>query len=205
MDLSQLPPKQKRVYDYIRDRIERSGGSPTIEEIRRDLSLRSVATVHEHLTTLENRGLIERTRHSPRSIALTKHLDEANAGREIPLLGVVAAGQPIVAVLTHERVWVPSAMCGRHTNAFALRVEGDSMAEDHILDGDIIVLEQRQVAESGETVVALIDNTEATVKKFYRADQHIHLKPANAAYKPLILASERVQVQGVVKGILHYA
>jgi repressor LexA len=95
-------------------------------------------------------------------------------------------------------------MCGR-ANTFALRVRGDSMVEDHIQNGDIIVLEQRQTAESGETVVALIDNSEATVKRFYRENNQIHLKPANDAYKPLILSADRVRVQGVVKGVLHYA
>ena len=205
MSISELPPKQRRVYDYILDRLERSEVSPTIEEIRLNLNLRSVATVHEHLQTLERRGFIERTPHSPRSITIIRQR-EIHFGREIPLLGVVSAGQPIEAVLTEEHVWVPLAMCGR-ANTFALRVRGDSMVEDHIQNGDIIVLEQRQTAESGETVVALIDNSEATVKKFYRDHDNgqIHLRPANAAYDPLILAADRVRVQGVVKGVLHFA
>lgn len=203
MGISELPPKQRRVYDYILDRLERSEVSPTIEEIRRNLKLRSVATVHEHLRTLERRGFIERTRHSPRSITIVRQR-ESHFGREVPLLGVVSAGHPVEAVLSEEHVWVPLAMCGR-AGTFALRVRGDSMVQDHIQNGDIIVLEQRQTAESGETVVALIDNSEVTVKRFYRDNNQIHLRPANDQFQPIILSADRVKIQGVVKGVLHYA
>lgn len=203
MSPTDLLPKQRRVYEFIRARIELSGEVPTIEEVRRELNLRSVATIHQHLRTLEQKGFIQRTPHSPRSITLVQQADGPQ-GRELPLLGVVAAGRPIEAVLTDERVWVPLSMCSRGNN-FALRVRGDSMVEAYIQDGDIIVVEQRLLAENGETVVALVDNSEATVKRFYREGDEISLRPANRAYAPITLPAFRVQIQGIVRGVLHFS
>jgi repressor LexA len=171
-----------------------------MEEIGRHFELRSPATIHQHLQALEQAGLIKRARNASRGITLGGPVNEG----EIPLLGSVAAGRPIEAVLSEETVSVPTNMLGSG-RTFALRVKGDSMIDEHIRDGDIIIVSSRQTAENGQTVVALIDGSDATVKKFYRERNSIKLEAANPKFDPLyIKPPQRVQVQGIVIGIIRY-
>jgi len=156
--------------------------------------------VHQLLSVLEREGLIRRIKHASRGIELVK-AESDDTPCEIPLLGVVAAGQPIEAVLNHESVVIPPDMLGRK-RTFALRVRGDSMIDEQIRDGDFLIVESRETAENGQTVVALVDGSDTTVKRFYREANQIRLEPANPAYQPIIKPAERVHIQGVVIGVI---
>jgi len=163
----------------------------------------SSASVHSILSALEREGLIRRIPNVSRGIELLspETIDGADAS-EVPLLGLVAAGQPIEAVLSHETVSAPRDMVGRG-RMFALRVRGDSMIDENIQDNDIILVSSQQTAENGQVVVALIDGNFATVKKFYREAEFIRLEPANPQFKPIFIKTpERIQIQGVVRGLI---
>ena len=196
-----LTPRQREIYDYLCRFTEANGYAPTIAEIRAHFNLSSPATVHHLLSTLEREGLIRRIPHASRGIEIVKqeHKEETC---EIPLLGAVAAGQPIEAILSQEIVSIPPDMLGRG-RTFALKVRGDSMIEEHITDGDFVIVESRQTAENGQTVVALIDGSDATVKRFYREKNQIRLEAANPQYEPIIIKPpDRVRIQGIVIGLL---
>ena len=195
--------KQRRVFEFIRRYIESNHEPPTIAEIGRQFQMSSSASVHAILTALEREGLIKRIPNVSRGIQIVEQqettTDESN---DIPLLGTVAAGQPIEAILSHDTVAVPKDMQGRG-GTFALRVRGDSMIEENIQDGDIIVVASQKTADNGQVVVALIDGNYATVKKFYREPDFIRLEPANPQFKPIFIKTpERIQIQGVVRGLL---
>ena len=200
--------KQRRVFDFIRRYIESNHEPPTIAEIGRQFQMSSSASVHAILIALEREGLIKRIPNVSRGIQIVEQqppqppeatTDESN---EIPLLGTVAAGQPIEAILSHDTVSVPRHMQGRG-RTFALRVRGDSMIDENIQDGDIIVVSSQKTADNGQVVVALIDGAYATVKKFYREPDFIRLEPANPQFKPIFIKTpERIQIQGVVKGLI---
>ncbi len=194
-----LTRRQREIYDYLQAYIEREGYAPSLEEIGSHFRLSSVATVHKHVQNLVEKGLLRKTWNRSRSIELVP--PEPHGAREIPLLGAVAAGQPIEAIATPDTITVPLEIAGRR-ECFALRVRGESMIEDHILDGDVVVLESRTTPRDGETVVALIDREEATLKRFYQDGGKVRLVPANAALAPMIYPAERVDVQGVVVGLL---
>ena len=169
-------------------------------EIGRQFQMRSSASVHGILSALEREGLIKRIPNVSRGIELVEQVDMDES--EIPLLGIVAAGQPIEAVLSHDTVPVPKDMQGRG-RIFALRVRGDSMIEENIQDGDIIIVASQKTAENGQVVVALIDGNYATVKKFYREPDFIRLEPANPQFKPIFVKTpERIQIQGIVRGLI---
>lgn len=195
-----LTPHQRNVFDFVRQFIEERNESPTIAEIGAHFKLRSPSTVHHLLTALEREGLIRRIPNAGRGIELVGVAEDPSEC-EVPLLGVIAAGRPIEAVLDQETVMIPAAMLGR-SRTFALRVRGDSMIEDHICSGDIIVVESRPTAENGKTVVALVDGNEATVKRFQRDGAMVRLIPANAAYDPIVVPADRVTIQGIVIGLL---
>ena len=195
-----LTPRQREIYEYISRFWETHGYAPTIAEIRAHFGLNSPATVHQLLSVLEREGLIRRIKHASRGIELVK-AEASEAPCEIPLLGVVAAGQPIEAVLNHESVIIPPDMLGRR-RTFALRVRGDSMIDEQIRDGDYLIVESRETAENGQTVVALVDGSDATVKRFYRESSQIRLEPANPAYQPIIKSAEQVHIQGIVIGVI---
>jgi len=193
--------RQKQVYEFISRYIETQQQPPTIAEIGRQFKLSSSASVHSILLALEREGLIKRIPNVSRGIELIKQ-DRNGDDTEIPLLGLVAAGQPIEAILTHETVAAPRDMIGRG-RTFALRVRGDSMIEENIQDGDIIIVASQSTAENGQVVVALIDGNYATVKKFYREADFIRLQPANPQFKPLLIKTpERIRIQGVVRGLI---
>jgi repressor LexA len=195
-----VSPRQRQVYDYLSRYFDAHRHAPTIAEIGAHFNLSSPSTVHHILTGLEREGLIRRIPNVSRGIEIVRQ--ESEEGPEIPLLGVVAAGQPIEAILSNETVHVPRDMVGRG-RTYALRVRGDSMIGDHICEGDLIVVQSRQTAENGQTVVALIDGTDATVKRFYKARDHIRLEASNPKYKPIIVKpADRLNIQGVVVGVI---
>ena len=193
--------RQKQVYEFISRFMEVQKQPPTIAEIGKHFKMSSSASVHAILSALEREGLIKRIPNVSRGIEIVKQ-ENASEDFEIPLLGLVAAGQPIEAILAHETVSAPRDMIGRG-RMFALRVRGDSMIEENIQDGDIIFVSSQPTAENGQVVVALIDGNYATVKKFYREPDFIRLEPANPQFKPIFIkTTERLQIQGVVRGLI---
>ena len=195
-----LTKRQKQLYDYIDDFIARHGYAPTLEEIGARFRLSSLATVHKHLTNLEEKGLIKRKWNFSRAIEMVPQQKRA-AAVQLPLLGYVAAGAPIEALENAESFVVPEEFV-RRQNTFALRVKGNSMIDDGICDGDYIIVEQRPSASNGETVVALV-NGEATVKKFHRdKGGKIRLMPANESIAPIIVKDRDVAIRGVVVAVM---
>jgi repressor LexA len=193
--------RQRQVYEYICRYTENQKQPPTIAEIGKQFQMTSSASVHSILSALEREGLIKRIPNISRGIEIVKQ-ETPEDDYEIPLLGLVAAGQPIEAILTHETVSAPKNMIGRG-RMFALRVRGDSMIEENIQDNDIIIVSSQQTAENGQMVVALIDGNYATVKKFYREADFIRLEPANPQFKPIFIKTPgRLQLQGVVRGLI---
>ena len=196
-----ITARQRQVYEFIRRYLEVNNQPPTIAEIGKQFQMTSPASVHSIVSSLEREGLIRRIPNVSRGIEI---IEQESAGEEfeIPLLGTVAAGQPIEAILSHETVTAPKNMVGRG-RMFALRVRGDSMIEENIQDNDIIIVSSQQTAENGQMVVALIDGNYATVKKFYREPDFIRLEPANPQFKPIFIKTpERIQIQGVVRGLI---
>ena len=196
-----VTPRQKQVYEFIARFIEAHKQPPTIAEIGRQFKMSSPASVHSILSTLEREGFIKRIPNVSRGIELLPQGIDSD-DTEIPLLGIVAAGQPIEAILTSDTVSAPRDLIGRG-RTFALRVRGDSMIEENIQDGDIIIVVAQQTAQNGQMVVALIDGNYATVKKFYREPDFIRLEPANPQFKPIFIKTpERVRIQGIVRGLI---
>jgi repressor LexA len=194
-----VTPRQKEMLEYLRTYIDEHGYAPTLDEIGRHFGLTSLATVHKHIQNLERKGLVRRLAHQSRALALATASDGPRAA-EIPLLGRVAAGTPIEPVEGPDTVAIPEAMLGRR-ETFALRVQGDSMVGDGILNNDLIVVEVRDDAPNGATVVALVRG-EATVKRLYRERGRIRLQPANDRVAPIVVAERDVDVRGVVIGLL---
>jgi repressor LexA len=197
-----LTKRQKEIFDFVRSYIERDGYAPSLEEIGAQFGLSSVATVHKHVQNLVEKGLLRKAWNRSRSIELV--VEEPASAVSIPLLGAVAAGQPIEAVSTPDSVQVPADIVA-NKECYALRVEGDSMVDDHILDGDLVVLESRKLPHNGETVVALVRHEDVTLKRFYHDGPIVRLVPANSALQPMEFPAEDIEVQGVVVGLLrHY-
>lgn len=194
-----LTKRQKQVLDFIKNFISEHGYSPSLEEISQNFDLSSLATAHKHVSNLAAKGVIKRGWNRSRSIELLD--DEVRQVRELPLLGLIAAGKPIEAVETHEVIDLQAEFAGKE-GTYVLKVKGDSMIEEQIKDGDYVVVEARQQAENGETVVALIDGDKATLKKFYREKDHIRLEPANPNMAPIIVREEDLKIQGVVVAVL---
>lgn len=196
-----ISPRQREVFDFLNRFINEYGKAPTIAEIQAHFGLNSPSTVHSLLSALEREGLIRRTPNVSRGIEITGS-DLTTGECEIPLLGVIAAGRPIEAILSQDTICIPRDMLGKG-RTFALHVRGDSMIGEGILDGDSIIVESRQTAENGQTVVALIDGGEATVKRFYLERGRVRLEAANPRYKPIIIKPpDRVGIQGIVIGVL---
>lgn len=194
-----LTKRQREILAFLRSYLEEHGCSPTLEEIADHFGLASLNGVYKHLQLLEERGAIKRLSNRARSIQL---IDEEGRGEStLPLLGTVAAGRPIEAISTPEEIPVPGTfLTGKHN--FVLRVSGDSMIDEQIRDGDFVIVEKRERAENGEMVVALIDNEETTLKKFYREGRTIRLQPANALLSPIYVDEEKIRIQGVVVGLI---
>jgi repressor LexA len=194
-----LTKRQKELYDFLEHYIGTCGYAPTLEEIGEHFELSSLATVHKHLANLEEKGLIRRRWNFSRAIELTRDIKAGAVA--LPLLGTVAAGKPIEALEGDDTFAVPEEFI-RRNETFVLRVQGNSMIDDGIWDGDYVVVESRPTAENGETVVALVSG-EATVKKFYREKGgRIRLMPANEAMAPIIARDKDVEVRGVVVAVM---
>ena len=196
-----LTRRQKEILDFLARHIERKGYAPTIEEIGGHFGLSSLATVHKHLTNLQQKGLIKREWNRSRALELVP-ADVKVRAVELPLLGRVAAGTPIEAVSGSETIFVPEDMVGRR-DTYVLQVKGDSMIDEHIRDGDYVIVESRKSARDGEMVIALLEGERVTLKKLYReSGGRVRLQPANAAMEPRYIEPERCRVQGVVIGVL---
>ncbi len=196
-----ITARQRRVLDYIKRYFDEHQEAPTIAEIGKVFGMSSSASVHHVVSILEREGFIRRIPNVSRGIELVE-TESAKQKYEIPLLGVVAAGTPIEAILNYETVSIPRDMM-REGRMFALRVRGDSMVDQQIRENDLIILQSQQTAENGQTVVALVDGSDATVKRFYGSRNQVRLEPANPNYKPIIIRPpERVQIQGVVVGVI---
>lgn len=198
-----LTKRQSEILTYLQAHIADQGYAPSFEEIAERFSFQSLATVHEHLTNLERKGYIRRAYNESRSIEVLPPRG-TSAASEIPLLGKVAAGMPIESLMQDETIAVPDSMLPRRGGPnFALKVQGASMIDEHILDGDFVVVHGRQSAENGEMVIALVNGSEATVKKFYReSGGWIRLQPANATMQPMRFQERDVLIQGVVVGVI---
>jgi repressor LexA len=196
-----LTKRQREILDYLQDFIQQHGYAPSLEEIGRHFGLSSLATVHKHLSNLQDKGVINRHWNRSRSLELLTGRTAARSV-EVPMLGYVAAGVPIEAVSSPESIAVPEALASARRDTYVLRVRGDSMIDEQIRDGDWVIVEDRKQADNGETVVALVGGQEVTLKKFYREAGRIRLQPANTAMQPIYVDPDNVQVQGVVVGVM---
>jgi repressor LexA len=195
-----LTKRQKELVDYLDAYIAKHGYAPTLEEIGEHFELSSLATVHKHLTNLEQKGLIRRKWNRSRALEVVPQQRRV-AAAELPLLGRVAAGTPIEPVEAPDTIAVPEELVGRGDN-FVLRVKGSSMLEEGILDGDFIVVQAREQADNGDTVVALVKG-EATVKRFFREKAGmVRLQPANEAMQPIVVRAADVEIRGVVVAVM---
>ena len=207
-----LKPREQKIYDFMKKETTKKGYPPTVREICTALNIRSTSTVHKDIARLENKGYIRKDPSKPRAISFVdkgvgRAQDSVELSRDdivdVPLVGHIAAGTPILAEENVEGFMPVPAEYIRGDN-FMLTVRGDSMVDAGILDGDKILVREQQVANNGEIVVAMLQGieAEATVKTFYREDGHIRLQPENEAYSPIIVRD--VQILGVVKGVFRY-
>ena len=195
-----LTKRQREILDYLQDFIQQHGYAPSLEEIGRRFGLSSLATVHKHLTNLQEKGFIKRAWNRSRSVEM---IPTGSGGRsvDLPLLGYVAAGSPIEAIASTETIAVPEEMVGRR-DTYVLRVRGNSMIDDQICDGDFVIIEDRKTAQNGETVVALLSGSDVTLKRLYRENGRVRLQPANPTMQPIFVDPDQLQVQGVVVGVM---
>jgi len=194
--------RQREILDFIAGHLDAKGYAPSFEEIARQFGFHSLATVHEHLTNLERKGYIRRAHNESRAIEIIPPKGQTGA-TELPLLGLVAAGQPIEAISGNDTIAVPDELVPRRGRSYVLKVRGDSMIDEHIKDGDFVVVQERNQADSGQTVVALVHGDSATVKRFYREPGGwIRLQPSNPTMQPLRVNERDVIVQGVVVGVI---
>ena len=192
--------RQKEVLDFLTNFVQQNGYSPSYEEIARGLDLSSLATVHKHITNLQTKGLLQRAHNRSRSIDVLPARSAKRAPDRLPLMGRVAAGQPIEAIETAESISLGDIIGNREV--FALEVRGESMRDEHIVSGDYVLVERTKTAREGEIIVALIDGTDATLKRFYREGNMIRLQPSNAEMAPIFAPAASVSIQGKVLGIL---
>ena len=197
-----LTKRQREILTYLTAYTEQNGFAPSFEEIAEQFNYNSLATVHEHLTNLERKGYIKRHYNESRAIEILPS-EATPRAVELPLLGTVAAGMPIEALEQNETFTVPDAMIGRGGNHYVLRVRGNSMVDEQIRDGDFVVVNERQRADNGEMVIAMLNGSSATVKKFYRErDGRIRLQPANETMQPIYVHENDITIQGIVVGVL---
>jgi repressor LexA len=203
-----LTRRQKQVYDFISGFVDTHGYSPSFDEIAEGLGLSSLATVHKHITNLEEKQLLRRDYNRARSIDLLKPKGRMKLSLEVaaessltlPLLGRIAAGRPLEAVENPESISLGDFT--RSRDIYVLQVKGESMQDEAILDGDYVLVEKADTARDGEIVVALVDGTDATLKRIYREGETIRLQPSNAAMQPIMVPARSVKVQGRVIGVL---
>jgi repressor LexA len=200
--MASLTKRQREILDYLTGYIDEHGFAPSFEEIAAAMHYGSLATVHEHLSNLERKGVIRRSYNESRAIEVLSRARPAGV-TELPLLGLVAAGEPIEAVEQQESITLPEEMLPATGPNYVLRVRGDSMIDEQIRDGDYVVVHSRNTARNGEMVIALLQGTHATVKKFYREKSGwVRLQPANEALEPIFAHEDDVTIQGVVVGVI---
>lgn len=207
-----LTRRQREIFDFISGFVEEQGYSPSLEEIASAFGLSSVATVHKHVKHLVDKGYLRKAWNRSRSVEPvparedTRSNEGAGESCHLPILGTVAAGSPIEAIepdaAMAEQVAVPSDMISGKRSHYVLRVRGDSMIDDQICDGDLVVIEGRHEARNGETVVALVDGADATLKRFYRNGAQVKLVPANQTMAPMEFHASQVEIRGVVRGLI---
>jgi repressor LexA len=200
-----LYKRQKEILDYISQYIQVNGTAPTLSEIADAMDLSSLATVHEHLQTLEKKGVIRRFDGAVRGIEVVDDsVSTSLSGIELPLVGYIAAGEPIEAIENPlETVTVSPDLVSKVKRCYVLQVRGDSMIKEGIFDGDYVVIQKQEIAEDGDIVVALLEGSFATLKSFYREKNgKIRLQPANEKMDPIIVDSKDVEVQGKVTGVI---
>jgi repressor LexA len=202
-----LTKRQRQVYDFLAAFVQKHGYSPSFEEIGAGMGLSSLATVHKHVTNLEKKGLLKRDYNCSRSIdvlpprgQLKKAMAAAAASTALPLLGRIAAGRPIEAIENPETISLGDFT--RAKDVFVLQVTGDSMQDEHIVDGDYVLVEKTQTARNGEIVVALVAGSDTTLKRFYKEGDQVRLQPSNSAMQPILVPAAAVQIQGRVVGVL---
>jgi len=195
-----LTKKQKSILDFIKGYLSENEIAPTYEEIADYFGYRSKGTVHKHITNLEKKGLIKKHWNRSRCLQVLDP-DPDRDPSELPLLGRVAAGEPIEAIENREEISVPPDMIGNGDH-YVLQVAGESMIDENIQDGDYVIVKPRAEAHNGEMVVALINNQDATLKKFYKDGDRIRLEPANTKMSPIILSADRVRIRGKVIGVI---
>lgn len=201
MSPNMLTKRQKQILDFIISFIEENGYAPTFQEIGEYFDLSSPATVHQHIKTLEEKGYLKSEYNAKRSLEVLSVKDESlSLAYQIPLVGLITAGEPIEAIEEHETIAVPSSLVVHRENTFVLQVKGDSMIGDGILPGDYVVVERSNYPKNGDIIVALLDNAYATLKRFYREQTRIRLQPANGKYKPIYVKD--LIVQGIVRGVI---
>lgn len=196
--------RQRQVYDFISEFVQSKGYSPSFEEIGEGLGLSSLATVHKHVSNLEQKGLLKRDYNRSRSIDVLplkpRNKPVPAAVAALPLVGRIAAGKPIEQVENPESISL--ADFTRSKDVFVLEVSGESMQDEHIVDGDYVLVEKTQAARNGEIVVALVSGSETTLKRFYKEGEMIRLQPSNSTMQPILVAARDVQIQGRVIGVL---
>lgn len=197
-----LTPRQLDVIVAIRNYRHLNGYSPTMQELADQLGTSKV-TIFEHVGALEKKRLLRRNKHKARSLEIIadERLPDENRPTKLPLLGSIAAGSPILAVENREEIDLETLFQSR-SGVYVLKVRGESMIDDHLCDGDYVVIERRETARNGEQVVALLDTGEATLKRFYKEGSKIRLQPANREMEPRIVDANRCKIQGVVIGVL---
>jgi repressor LexA len=197
-----LTPRQLDVVVAIRNYRHIHGYAPTMQELADQLGTSKV-TIFEHVGALERKRVLTRDKHKARSLEIVsdERLPDENRSTKLPLLGNIAAGSPIEAVENREEIDLEQMFHSR-TGVYVLRVRGESMIDDHLCDGDYVIIERRETAKNGEQVVALLDSGEATLKRFYREGGKIRLQPANSAMEPRIVDADQCRIQGVVIGVL---
>jgi repressor LexA len=200
-----ITKRQREVYDFISEFVAAKGYSPSFEEIGEALGLSSLATVHKHISNLESKGLLKRDYNRSRSIDVVPMRGKAKTPPpdtrfELPLVGRIAAGRPVEQVEQPETISLTDFT--RAKDVFVLQVTGESMQDEHIVDGDYVLVEKSQTARNGEIVVALVNGSDTTLKRFYKEGDMIRLQPSNAAMEPIMVPAANVQIQGRVVGVL---
>ena len=192
--------RQKEVLEFLESFVARNGYSPSFEEIARGMGLKSLATVHKHITNLEKKGLLDRVHNRSRSIDVLPPGARTRSSDRLPLAGRIAAGLPVEAVETPESISLHDVVGNR--DVFALEVRGDSMRDEHIISGDYVLVERTRTARQGEIVVALVHGAETTLKRFYAEGSVVRLQPANLEMEPIYVPAGQVAIQGRVLGVL---
>lgn len=192
--------RQKEVLDFISGFVQRNGYSPSFEEIARGLQLKSLATVHKHITNLQTKGLLQRAHNRSRSIDVLPPRSKSRSSDRLPLMGRIAAGLPMEAIENAETISL-SDMIGNR-DVFALEVRGDSMRDEHIVDGDFVLVEKTKSAREGEIVVALVRGSEATLKRYFIEGDMVRLQPSNIEMEPIYVPRSDVAIQGRLLGML---